>query len=771
MPRAIHPCILIVLFSLAISSCSSSGSKSSDPSGGIKPKTALSDLSSTRLVRYDEAKRWPHLQRHIGQLLLMNQTTQIILASAPPLANTQSHFLLISRVYRLQGQEWQALKSLPSIEIHLESKASEPLQLIGQDITDEQGQEAVVAFFRQNKSGSEDARLILSIAKDQAKMNVKIENADPELRFSVRIGKGLNEDHLIPLTSKTVAGLSNSLLPEAMAVVGFRPFTAQATDSANELFADPQSPGFALLLGRDALLNQAELLNTLNPCYLTPSETAENCLKLAMTPRDPKALLWKLEAPRLKKNEQAIWQSAMIYTKQGSFRSLIPIKEGETLELPLAFASSAKWEILTADDQGILQKNAIPSKQSPVIKLPKISKGSLLVRTDRPQPRFVEIKSAMQKHGKSLLAWVSPSEFTLVSPHTLLQTKWPLSLTFPSGDYSLKIYDGFRILCEQQFTLLKGRKNIMECNEPPLVPAFSTRASISYDKRNVIDSWRLASSISLMTSSDLKSPNKDYEIPMLAAYDQELGLWVRAFPSTPELEKAWTALIKTSPEKNNLNTFTEFVRGQTKDAQIVLDCPHSGFPIAEYQWIAQSIKADIIDIFGCGSPERAKDFFQMAAKLQKQKDQPLKFSAASFSDSRYGTRVPAIYLSRYKHLAVTHKTVLIDPKLVVDDLRSGRYTLGFRTEIGLPSVKRSDKVVSVKVRTSDSVPRKIIVRIHDETDRLNELEVTQEKRESTFDIPLVLRPGSRFLRIEVLGRDMPEDPLFTLATSNYFRLD
>lgn len=726
-------------------------------------------VAVTRLVKAEEAREWPHLKRHVGQLLLTSKNLQVLIPPAPPLVSEQQYFPLISKVYRLVDKEWVALPYFPNLEINMQNAKGEALQLIGQDINPES--DAITFFFRRAKSGSEDARLLVNLLSNQGRVDVKVSSRDPLVHYNLRLSKGIAEDHTIPLTPKTIAGITTALLPEAFSVIGYKPFYYSPSDTAHILIAEPKNPGFSILLNREALLFQPDLLHSLTACYAA-SEKSPTVCDSVQNPKSGKVkTTWRLEAAKLKKGEQAIWQSAMIYNKQGSFRALIPIREGESLDVPLSFNANTKWEMLTSDAQDMLQKSELPQKQVPVLSLPKINKGTLIIKSKKDSARYIEVKNSIQKNGKSLLAWVSDQQNYVLSPNVLLQSKWPFKLPLPAGDYTVKIYDGFRILCEQRITILKGKRFTIDCNEPPMVPAFSIRASISVDKSTIAAPLIKASGITVITSSDKAKSRSITQIPVIAAYDSQLGLSIRAFPSTIELQDGWNGMIKSSPDRSTLSFFADYVRNHSKGATLVLDCPSPGFQIQEYQWIAQHIKPDVLEVFGCQDPSTERQLLETAQKLQAQVNTPVRLAAASFSDSFYGTRVPAIYIPRYKHFSVVHKTSSVDPKLILKDLQSGEYTLGFRTEMSVPRAAFEDRALSLTLKTSDPVPRKVIVRIHDQESRLSEIETLQEGKTATITVPLSLREGSKFLRVEVLGRDTLEDAYITLATSNYFRLD
>ncbi|RYZ57338.1 MAG: hypothetical protein EOP07_10210 [Proteobacteria bacterium] len=617
-----------------ISSCTTSVSPKAVPVA-VQEKAAIRDKNSlATLVKTDEAKQFPHLKRHVGQLLIANADTQVLLPAAPPLSTGQSYFALLSKVYRRDAKEWLEIPWLPSLEIKLLGKNAEPLQLIGQDIVQDGGNVTIHAFFRQQNSGAADAQLVLKIAPNQARIDVQV-IAKVKVPWTLRVGRGLGEDHSIPYKGNLVSGLTSSLLPHAVSIVGDQPFDYKQDDSYSYLEASPGGSGFKILVARDALLKQTELVQELSASYSPPSGKNTKISKGVVSKR-------KLSAPSAKTGEKGLWQAAMIYTKSGAFRSLIPIREGETVEIPLL--GREKMDLLYADAEGVLQKKAFPTKLTSPLLLPPMKKGSLELNLNPAKPTFVEVRNAVQRNAKSLHAWVDDPSKILLSPNTMLQAKWPLSMPLPAGDYQLRIYDGYQIYCDQRVTILSDRKTTSDCTEPKDGPNYSVRASISVDRAAVPDDQIAASGIRVMTSSEKPKAGESnlIEIPMLAAYDSELGLSMRAFPVNDETEKAWNLLLRDKPDRSTLSHFHDFIREKDSKASLVLDCPPPGFQLAEYNWIVQSIKPDVLEVFGCQQPELSQDLLQVANRLQAKQNKPVRLAAASFMGSLFGSRVPSI---------------------------------------------------------------------------------------------------------------------------------
>ncbi|MBC7660859.1 MAG: hypothetical protein H7249_14270 [Chitinophagaceae bacterium] len=750
--------LVAILWGLSVSCTTSSPLVKPINSPKVQVETVTDKTLFAVLVKDGEAKKWPHLTRHIGQLLLANSDTQVLLPAAPPLSTGQTFFALTSKVYQRHDKEWLEIPWLPTLEIHLAAKNGEPLQLIGQDIVGDKGEVSIHAFFRAAAMGAADARLIITLMPDQSRVDVKVIGSNGNVPWGLRIGRGVAEDFPIPIKRDQVAGLTSSLLPHAVSIIGNMPFSAKQDDRFTYLEAAPLGSGFKMLLARDSLMKQADLLQSLLPCYSTSEKSPAGLCSPGKLPTHT----FKLTAPPPKPGEDRQWQNIFLYTNKGSFRSLIPIREGETLELPL---SSKHMEVLYADSEGVLQKKEIPETGG--LWLPSLKKAWLHVAMSDSTARYVELRNAGQTKGKSLDAWTNDK--ILLSPNTLLQTTWPLDMSLPSGDYHIRIYDGYQIACDQRFALLAGRKTALECPKVKNDPRFSARASISVDRAAIPDSLIVASGLRVLTSSEKSAHTSLVEVPTLAVYDSVLGLSMRAFPATDALEKTWTTAVTDRPERATLHHFSEFVRGHDKDIKLVLDCPPPGFQIAEYKWIVQNIRPDVLEVFGCQQPELSDELLRVANALQSQQDKPVRLAAASFSGSLTGSRVPALYLPRFK------KESKIDTKMAIDDLKEGRYTLGFRTELVVPPVRMNDAQVKILVRSTDLNHQDVIVRVYDQDEKLNEEHFTLgEGVETDLNVSLRLKRASRFLRIELLGRDKigsEAGPLFTLATSNFFGLD
>ncbi|RYZ57337.1 MAG: hypothetical protein EOP07_10205 [Proteobacteria bacterium] len=98
-----------------------------------------------------------------------------------------------------------------------------------------------------------------------------------------------------------------------------------------------------------------------------------------------------------------------------------------------------------------------------------------------------------------------------------------------------------------------------------------------------------------------------------------------------------------------------------------------------------------------------------------------------------------------------------------------------RFELSVPEVSSSDNKIALVVRSSDAKRRKLLVRIYDQDEKLNEESFnTGDELENEISVNLRLKSTSRWLRVEVLTREnaaQEDGPLFTLATSNFFGLD
>lgn len=711
------------------------------------------------LVNTNQSRQFPHLQRHLGQILLANSSNHVLLPVVPPLNSSQSYFPLLTKIYRRDQQNWNAIQWLPRVEINLKGKNGSDLQLIGQDIGQD-GPDTVVQSFFRGDNGAE-AHVLFTLSADEG-LEIRVVPLKDKISWKLRVSRGLGEEHLIPLDKDHVAGLTTSLLPDVMSLVGEQPFASQQDTSFTYLASstDGSASAFRILFDRNAVLHQAELLQNLIPCYgkAKKSPCGENpgaspawALSLAAADSDTK-----------------LWQQVLFYSKQGSFRALLPIREGETLLVPV----SKKLDLFIPDEEGALKPLLLPKKGNKIA-IPAMKRGTLSLDSKNQKPSFVEIRDAVRTRGRALASWLPIRPQDLLSPHTFLQSAWPLTTQLPSGDYDIQVFNGTSVLCQQRITIRPGKRYSLDCSDDVSGPAFSPRASLSLDSSLLSPEFISAARIQVATSNSPGSrAGSDllFEIPSIDVYDADVGLSLRAFPATEEIRKAWENYKKERNEPPGLNAFVDFVRSHDKNLDIVLDCPAAGFQLSEYRWITLSLKPDIIEVFGCQQPELASELLQVAHRLQQKTNKPVRLAAASFFRSFFQSQIPAIYLSRFRPEADPQKNF----QRVLQDIQGGQYTLGLRTEILIESPANSS-TVRLRIRSYDGYQEAARLRVYDQDDMLIEKPVQLEKdSETNFAVEVPLRPTSRWLRFELLGKEngyVAEEGFLPLATSNFLSLD
>jgi hypothetical protein len=718
-----------------------------------------------KLIDRELAASYPHLRPHQGQIVLGQNQLQAVASSVPPLSGGSIFYPVLSSVYKATGKSWQQQSWLPPLEISISTPGGEALPLIGQDLETHNDIPHLISYFRSSDPSLGTARLDMEWLNGSPliKFSLSQQGGTEALRWKLRLPSGYGEEHLIPWDQNRVVGMTVSLFPEVFTVLSQSPLTVKSDARQTFLAAAPASTlntSFVLLLGREAVLQQAALVTQLKPCR-------GDCWKLP-----PRTHAWQIQLPGrrpMPRPDKRLFQSLFVHDAKGGFVSTLPIFEGEQLKWNLPLGQN--WEVLYPDEQGILQKldfdDGTRSAQLPVLTL-----GSVQINLKPGRPGFVEIRDAVRK---SSVAWgrqLAHRPSDLLSDHTFLQKTWPLNTQLPAGDYQLQIRDGMQRICVQRFTILPGRHQVITCNSADSQLELSMRADLSLDNGTSVEMLQAAhfQAIGRLVRSGKDSESAVNIIPMLMVEDPNLGLSLRAFPADEAMRKNWLA-IKPKDHGALLPAFAKFAQQQNPPLQVVLECPGPGFQFEDYRWIALTIEPDIMEILGCQQPDLVEPLLQVAHKLQQKTSHSVKFAAAAPFRGRdqESEFIPALYIQR--------------PDNLMSALRNGDYSLGLRSEIEVESPlpeagAPQAQTLSVQIRSYDLKDQTGLIRVYDQYGLLSEQTITfMRDPEQTVPVTFRLRPSSRFLRLELLGQgsaDGKEDGLtqpFLLATSNFLGLN
>ncbi len=731
----------------------------------VSPARDATSQAFAKLIDRELAASHPHLRAHQGQIVLGQNQLQVVASSVPPLSGGSIFYPVLRAVYKATGKTWQQQTWLPPLEINISTAGGETLPLIGQDLETPGGVPHLISYFRASNSELGQVRLDMEWLEGSPllKFSLTQVGGSETLRWKLRMASGYGEEHLIPADQDRAAGLTISLFPEVFTILSQTPFAVKSDARHTTLAAAPAptlNSSFVLLLGREEALQQAYLVAQLQQCK-------SDCWKLPT-----RAETWHILLPTrrpLPRADKRLFQSLFVHDAKGGFVSTLLIFEGEPLKWQLPLEKN--WEVLYPDEQGILQKLAF-DEDTHSAQLPALALGSVQVELKPGRPGFVEIRDAVRRSSVAWARHLAPRPNDLVNAHTFLQKYWPLQAQLPAGDYQLQIRDGMQQLCVQSFTILPGRHQTIRCNADDPRPELSLRAHLSLDG-NTSDEMLKAAQIQAV--GRLVRAGKDdgfapHEIPMLMAEDPNLGLSLRAFPADETLRKKWLA-VKPKDHDALLPAFAKFAQDQDPPLQVLLDCPTAGFQFEDYRWLALTIEPDVMEVLGCQQPDLVEKLLQVAHKLQQKSGHSIKFAAAapfrgSDADSDF---LPALYIQQ--------------PDNLISALRNGDYSLGLRSEIAvsgpLPTAgDLNPQNLTVQIRSYDLKDQAGLIRVYDQYGLLAEqtLSATRE-REHKLPFSLRLRPGSRYLRLELLGQGSPDGKKegltqpFLLATSNFLSLN
>lgn len=719
-----------------------------------------------KLIDRELAASHPHLRPHQGQIVLGHDQLQVVASSVPPLSGGSIFYPLVSGIYKATGKTWQQQTWQPQLEINISTTTGETLGMIGQDIEHVHQRPHLISYFRSSNAALGQVRLDMEWLADSPLVKVSItqQGGTSPLRWKLRLASGFGEEHAIPLNQDHFAGVTVSLFPEVFTVLSQTPLSMETDQHYTVLNAQPTpvlNSSFVLLVGRQAVLQQAALVSQLKQCRA-------DCLRLpARSETFQVQLPWRKPMQR---HDKRLFQSLFVHDAQGGFVSTLPILEGEQLKWNLP--PDQNWEVLYPDNQGVLQK-LVFDRDTRSAQLPPLALGTVQIHLKPGRPGFVEIRDGVRK---SSVAWAKQLAYRstdVLNAHSFLQKTWPLNAQLPAGDYQLQILDGTQRLCVQRFTILPGRHQVLSCTSDDPRLELSLRANLSLDTGTSDEMLQAANfqAIGRLLRGGKDDESSAHEIPMLMAEDQNLGLSLRAFPADETMRKNWVS-VKPKDYAALLPAFAKFAHGQNPPLQLVLECPNAGFQFEDYRWLALTIQPDMIEVLGCQQTDLVNAFLQVAHELQQKSTHAIKFAAAApFLVRGLETDfIPAIYIPESDN--------------VISALRNGEYSLGLRSEITLPGPlpqvnDLGAQLVTIQIRSYDLKDQNGLIRVHDQNGLLAEQAVAPSRDfEQSLRIPLRLRPTSRFLRFELVSQGLriegKKDGLtqpFLLATSNFLRLN
>ena len=758
---------------LICSGCASRDSPqnlSSSHFGAEQALTTQEQQSLVRLIDSELTQQFPHLRRHQGQVLLTRNDLQLIVSGPGPLASTPGFMPLWSKFYRQIGKTWQAQTWLSLPELSIRTADGTPLELIGQDIETANARTQLVATYRTREQQQAQARVTLRLRPESNVLEVRVQSSTPQaLEWDLRLQRGTGEAHVIPLEQESLVGISMSLLPDLMSVISSAPLE-DASDGIYHLVrtAKPsRTSRFFILFGPEAATYQARLVEQAMQCPRDEEAQTTACLDRTWQRVRP----WTVQLPIRNtpaKGERKFMQSLYLHTKEGAFRALVPIWEGE--QLRLVRTEKETLEALYPDSEGVLRHQAFDDEDK-VVQLPALQRGVLSIELSPPGPAFIEVRDAVHRNGVSLSAWLQHRASDFLSPHAFLQKQWPAQIQLPAGDYRIQVFRGEARLCQQMVTIRPERKQQLRCQAEGPTWSHGPRLNLAIDAQSSAPEFYSAASIQKAIQLTPDDPSQDKGLTMLEATDPDLGLSLRAFPVTEAMRSKWQN-FRGRHGAPSLQEFATFVRQQSQPPLLSLECPPPGFPLDENQWLALQLAPDVLEVFGCQQAELAPRFMAIAQLLQKKSPSPVRIAAAAPNRSYftlYGG-IPALTL--YDRPPETGSE-----DFLVQSLKQGAFSAGLRTSLRLvpEGLQRQgvQSTLELNISSLDLLESPAILRIYDQTSLLGEQTLPKAKtQEQTLKVPVRLATDSKWLRLELVSRERgdAEAVALLLATTNFIAL-
>lgn len=749
--------------------------------------------------------QFPHLEQQIGQILLGNSQVQVVLSGIPPIPSGNPWQPAILETFQRREGRWEKFGGLGPMELRL-SNGREHFTAIGLDTTVTSHRASVTFVLAGKDSQGSKAKLVYHLAAHEPAMQMLFEDFlssknttnrswDWRLRFRPNAG----QIHLIPERNgkpRWNRGVMHVLGDEVISMVGFGPL--ESNDLEGEvIFGPPRGqaykPGVEFFIGGDSAGRVPFKIVTTEACYqqlLKKGEVSHSplidCrlkarpgfLKLALFPEDNPIALY----PRL------------IFFRDQDNRMVGTIPGVPGKDYQVFMSQQDIYRIIEVNEQGEQRRAEFTLNENQVGKLTLAPRkpSQLRVELSSPTgrlnvPAIMEIVNANEPRAIPV-GMYAPRDATLepLSSYTLLVKKWPVSLLLPAAKYQVSVYRGHMgTFCRNNVSLAAVTRQQIDCRVNTRQEKEQLKNAITADFATNIavqSPSMLADVLGVrMLSNDPLSPQEAQSglgfLPILDVHDPMLGAHVRLFGMTPALVSAWRQ-YQEKAKGSIAKQAMAFAREQSSPLITELSCPGTGMNVEDYVRLADQLKPDVLQVFGCGSDSHQERLLrQISANLKK--DRPPLLGAASFQQSYF----------RDFHFASwafpTEKLTLNDKPLAADEvlrlIRNGDYSLSAGGYVALlppektPTGKPAKGPIQLQVKVETlpgSTPTRVIL--------WGENEILQETkwdatggREQTIRFQLKTRPRRKWLRVELREQDetlAKQGSEIVLATSNFIPL-
>jgi hypothetical protein len=744
------------------------------------------------------ARTWPHLQAYVGYLFIGNQHTQWVLTGVPTLPNRMDAQPLFRTGFTKEHGQWREISELADISLVVRYQ-DEFLHPTGIQFNQKDNLATLNLIYGHSHSWQQTPlQVSFSLATGSNQLMAHWQQLTPEAtadsgvrpgpdttgELTLKIdGKPFQSIRLSPPTSANTGSLLTFLYGSAPFAISLTEPWKMIEDAASSrlkysLQSDPTLARAQFTLGRAGLMELPVAASRLLQCPDNASPATAPC---EPEPEETKLTLrsWRLQvAASAQLPQPAVSRQAYVDVQPPGFQTALqlPVRYGDELTFQVPAASTLHWQgqgqsptLETGDERRF---HLPDSRTFGQLKLASamphstISGLPLSVRLQAKHDADQGITPILQRRGDT----TEFGRFQIFDSKALAA-----GLNLATGNYEVILAHPLGPLCRQTLAVHANQPTILTCpaasnwqqtlarlkqaqqeyqphfapserQDPPPEPTLSESASADEPPPGT-SSWRI--------------DGASFEFPITVRLPTERA---------ETLQNQWTEL-KPGDRPQSVFQLNRWLADHHPEATLSVGCPYQRLPVHDYLNLARTLSPQGLAAFGCHDPAYEAELLAVADQLLTTRETPfwLQLSGESTpSPNRlaYPARFHVQGHAPFAPWTLGAGAILrfVPPSETIPVTTKDSNQPEHRLRVTLEALAFSPLYDRLHLRI-------YAIQASSEERRLVKDESLHPANHGTMTWTLTLPEHTRYLRAELISRDLSPDRPTTLATSQYFSID
>ena len=801
----------LVIVTALCAACTTSGSQQpAAEDAGPAPAAATEPATPDPRPRpYGEpvsprtVQRFPHLQHHLGQILIGNELVQAVLAGVPPDPGEQPWKESLLEMFYREGETWRRLGPLNGIDLRIqpEGRKRQVFYAIGLDAWSNDKEATVLLILSPRATRGMQTRITWSIRPGQPIIRQRFEDfisptrATRRLRMDMRLrlaggqqlptGESDGQTGLALYRSADFLGIASLSNMDIRQDPG-GPVLAPRTDLAGG------RPGFNYYIGRQGAAHWPAAVAAIRHCrqkIRTKASLYANQLKCR---QDYQPVRVTINAPPAGDQDQPSLRLLYVHGEDHRRYGILPVYTGESLTLLAGYRQG--YRLLEPTLRGNVERAAFSMEEDgrSSLSLPAFEAARVEIHhagdgeEESQAPAVLTLQDLGDPAGRAILTepGTTASGDPVLSANSLLVRQWPLSLRMPEGQYNISLSRGHRgRFCRFMIRAEAGVQTSHSCQDR-LLASDPVQHSLTADlaaKQIELQPEELQNLLGIRFISTTPDNHQDRSaVPVYRIHDKNQGMSMAVYPFSPALEEKWEN-TESDFRGSRLQRLAAFTREFAPASLVELECPDRGISPEDFRRQIIKTDPDAVQIYGCGSRERQQRLAGIVGILHAKRKNRLLITPASGLGNGYtgSWHFPQMAFAKGESPASENL-----PHLV----KSGRYSLSSGATIApgkghTSRVSRSGKRWLLPLHLEffpDTAPMELL--IDDGTRVLHRQLLKSPGQQLDLQVEFKAHTRSRWVRVVLRGHDTSSGgiakgqlqgsapPTVVLAATNYIPL-